>query len=103
MRATQARLGIARENLAAQDDTLQIAEWRVQAGLVSALDAEQARASRAQTAATIPTLEANLAAALNRIGGLIGAAPGESEEHTSELQSIMRNSYAVFGLKKKNN
>src|SRR3546814_8245228 len=26
-----------------------------------------------------------------------------SEEHTSELQSLMRNSYAVFGLKKKNN
>src|SRR3546814_20524804 len=76
LRATQARLGIARENLAAQDDTLQIAEWRVQAGLVSALDAEQARASRAPTAATIPTLEANLAAALNRIGGLIGDAPG---------------------------
>src|SRR3546814_2727819 len=26
-----------------------------------------------------------------------------SEEHTSELQSLMRNSYAVFGLKKKTN
>src|SRR3546814_6270852 len=26
-----------------------------------------------------------------------------SEEHTSELQSIMRNSYAVFCLQKKNN
>src|SRR3546814_4950636 len=28
--------------------------------------------------------------------------PSRSEEHTSELQSLMRNSYAVFGLKKKN-
>src|SRR3546814_8884831 len=28
---------------------------------------------------------------------------GESEEHTSELQSLMRISYAVFCLKKKNN
>src|SRR3546814_3192573 len=27
---------------------------------------------------------------------------GRSEEHTSELQSLMRNSYAVFCLKKKN-
>src|SRR3546814_9210263 len=26
--------------------------------------------------------------------------PGRSEEHTSELQSLMRNSYAVFCLKK---
>src|SRR3546814_1051380 len=33
------------------------------------------------------------------------AAPevGRSEEHTSELQSLMRTSYAVFCLKKKNN
>src|SRR3546814_10835271 len=27
---------------------------------------------------------------------------GRSEEHTSELQSLMRSSYAVFCLKKKN-
>src|SRR3546814_6865826 len=27
---------------------------------------------------------------------------GRSEEHTSELQSLMRNSYAVFSLKKTN-
>src|SRR3546814_6565456 len=30
-----------------------------------------------------------------------GAAEGRSEEHTSELQSLMRISYAVFCLKKK--
>src|SRR3546814_10218714 len=30
------------------------------------------------------------------------AQPDRSEEHTSELQSLMRNSYAVFCLKKKN-
>src|SRR3546814_8467693 len=30
------------------------------------------------------------------------AAPRRSEEHTSELQSLMRISYAVFCLKKKN-
>src|SRR3546814_7797336 len=29
--------------------------------------------------------------------------PGRSEEHTSELQSLMRISYAVFCLKKNNN
>src|SRR3546814_3577659 len=30
-------------------------------------------------------------------------SPCRSEEHTSELQSLMRISYAVFCLKKKNN
>src|SRR3546814_4890117 len=32
-----------------------------------------------------------------------GCRSGRSEEHTSELQSLMRISYAVFCLKKKNN
>src|SRR3546814_5277582 len=35
-------------------------------------------------------------------GGALRAADGRSEEHTSELQSLMRISYAVFCLKKKN-
>src|SRR3546814_10326869 len=34
---------------------------------------------------------------------LFRAASPRSEEHTSELQSLMRTSYAVFCLKKKNN
>src|SRR3546814_3406248 len=33
----------------------------------------------------------------------ISSCYGRSEEHTSELQSLMRSSYAVFCLKKKNN
>src|SRR3546814_8603306 len=36
----------------------------------------------------------------NAVGG---AVVGRSEEHTSELQSLMRISYAVFCLKKKTN
>src|SRR3546814_4495685 len=36
----------------------------------------------------------------NNVGG---GSPGRSEEHTSELQSLMRISYAVFCLKKKTN
>src|SRR3546814_10022414 len=35
--------------------------------------------------------------------GVVSGADGRSEEHTSELQSLMRISYAVFCLKKKNN
>src|SRR3546814_10360774 len=36
-------------------------------------------------------------------GQVIAQAMMRSEEHTSELQSLMRISYAVFCLKKKNN
>src|SRR3546814_4280762 len=36
-------------------------------------------------------------------GALLTGRLGRSEEHTSELQSLMRSSYAVFCLKKKKN
>src|SRR3546814_4780938 len=43
---------------------------------------------------------------VEKMGGAKGDRPGavfrRSEEHTSELQSLMRISYAVFCLKKKN-
>src|SRR3546814_8062693 len=41
---------------------------------------------------------------VGRIGALLSGLPSSvrSEEHTSELQSLMRISYAVFCLKKKN-
>src|SRR3546814_4735293 len=47
---------------------------------------------------------ANLALAYNYGKKENGKQPSQrSEEHTSELQSLMRISYAVFCLKKKNN
>src|SRR3546814_3321580 len=36
------------------------------------------------------------------LAALQGDEDGRSEEHTSELQSLMRTSYSVFCLKKKN-
>jgi NodT family efflux transporter outer membrane factor (OMF) lipoprotein len=75
-RATALQLAIARDTLNYQDQNLQIARWRVQAGLVSSLDVEQARGQRAATAATIPQLESSLAASANAISTLIGEPPG---------------------------
>jgi NodT family efflux transporter outer membrane factor (OMF) lipoprotein len=75
-RAYQAQLETARASLAIQDDNLEIAGFRVQAGLVSAVDVEQARSSRAQTAATVPQVEQQYNAAVSRIGVLTGQAPG---------------------------
>lgn len=75
-RASQAQLAFARESLTIQDDNLEIAGFRVQAGLVSSLDQEQARASRAQTAASIPSIEASYNSAVSRLGVLTGRAPG---------------------------
>ncbi|MCP6215523.1 TolC family protein, partial [Klebsiella pneumoniae] len=55
-RLYQAQLANAQASLALQDDNLEIAGFRVQAGLVSSLDQEQARVTRAQTAASVPQI-----------------------------------------------
>lgn len=76
LRLAQQRLLTARDTLRIADDNLEIAGWRVRAGLVSSLDVEQARGQRAQTAASIPTLESNVAGAAYRLAVLTGEAPG---------------------------
>src|SRR3546814_3096198 len=43
------------------------------------------------------------AASVAPFGAPPALAPSRSEEHTSELQSLMRSSYAVLCLKNKNN
>ena len=76
VRAQQILLDVARANLATQSETLQLTDWRAQAGLVSSQDVEQARANREQTRAQIPALETSLAAAEHVLDVLLGLPPG---------------------------
>lgn len=77
-RLAQEQLRIARETQKVQGDNYRIAGWRLQAGLVSSLDEQQARAQLAQTNASIPQFEASLRGSLNRIAVLTGQAPGQA-------------------------
>jgi multidrug efflux system outer membrane protein len=94
-RLAQARLEIARSTLRTQDDNLQIAGWRVQAGLVSSLDVEQARGQRAQTAASIPSLETSYLQAVARLGVLTGQAPGALRSELEAVRPIPRGPDAI--------
>ena len=76
VRTLQSRLGIARDNLASQSETLQLTAWRTQAGLASSLDVEQARSNREQTRAQVPALETTLAEAEHALDILLGKPPG---------------------------
>jgi NodT family efflux transporter outer membrane factor (OMF) lipoprotein len=75
LRNAQARLTIARENLASQRETLQITQWRRQAGLVTSLDVEQARTSAEQTAALLPALRKTVDQSAHALSVLAGQAP----------------------------
>src|SRR3546814_3805735 len=69
-----------------------IAREILEIGRVGAVDSQ--RTVAADAAAVIE-------AHAHEIAGLAGVTAARSEEHTSELQSLMRTSYAVFCLKKK--
>ncbi len=76
LRGQQAQLVIARNNLESQTETLQITDWRAQAGLTTSLEVEQARTASEQTGAQIPTLEANIAKTGHSLAVLTGRTPG---------------------------
>jgi multidrug efflux system outer membrane protein len=75
LRSTQQRLAIAQQNLASQQETLQITQWRQQAGLVTVLEAEQARAAAEQTAALLPALQTGIDQSSHALAVLAGEAP----------------------------
>lgn len=76
LRGTQARLATGLANLASQQQTLRITQWRAQAGLVNQLDVEQARTAVEQTRAQVPVLEGAIARTVDAIAVLTGQPPG---------------------------
>jgi NodT family efflux transporter outer membrane factor (OMF) lipoprotein len=75
LRGQQAQLAIARSNLASQQETLQITDWRAQVGLTTSLEVEQARTATEQTSAQIPALEASIANSQHALAVLTGQRP----------------------------
>ena len=75
LRSAQVRLRIATENLASQQETLQITRWRQQAGLVTSLEAEQSFAASEQTRAQLPALQTTVQQTRHALAVLTGQAP----------------------------
>ena len=75
LRAAQARLLIAQDNLASQQETLQLTQWRLQAGLVSSLESEQALGATEQTRAQLPALWTSIEQSSHALAVLTGQAP----------------------------
>lgn len=88
LRSLQERLLIARRNLDSQTATLQIAQWRMQAGLSTSLVTEQARTAAEQTAAQIPALEASLAQTRHSLAVLTGQPPASLDTELEGIRTV---------------
>ena len=75
LRGAQEQLSVARDNAQNQRRTFEITHERLEAGRGSAFDTERAQAQLSSTLASIPTREAQVAAAQYRIGVLVGRPP----------------------------
>jgi NodT family efflux transporter outer membrane factor (OMF) lipoprotein len=77
LRTFEERLEIARENVAIQQRSLEIAEIRFRAGAVTELDVVQAKSLLRNTEAFLPRFEAGIRQAKNALAVLLGTLPGE--------------------------
>jgi NodT family efflux transporter outer membrane factor (OMF) lipoprotein len=88
LRGQQAQLQIARNNLTSQQETLQITDWRLQAGLTSSLELEQARTATEQTSAQLPTLLSGINQTRLSLTLLTGQTPDALQALVSEPQPV---------------
>src|SRR3546814_7895922 len=102
-------------NVRALDVNLEATNDRFEVGDLTRTDIAQSESRLAVARSDLRTAEAQLISSRENYVRLVGDTPDDlapppplpnlpvrSEEHTSELQSLMRISYAVFCLKKKN-
>ena len=90
LRGYQRRLVVARDNLKAQQETLDLTRVRFEAGLASDLDVAQAEARVNTTAAQIPALESSLKQAAYALDVLLGLQPAALWDELSKEMAIPR-------------
>jgi multidrug efflux system outer membrane protein len=73
---TRAQLAVAHDSVASQAQSLELTQWRLAAGLASALDLAQASAALEQTRARVPALQTTLAQTENQLAVLLGQPAG---------------------------
>lgn len=88
LRILQGRSAIARANLAAQRHTARLTKQRQEAGFVSGLDAANAEAQAATTAARIPILESSARQTMHALGLLLGLEPAALLDQLSPAAAI---------------
>jgi len=88
VRTLQARIDYAEANAEALKATMNLTRDRYEAGLTSLLDVTRAESNWANTMASIPNLESQLHAAMNRLAVLLGQAPGSLHQRLHETRPL---------------
>ena len=88
VRSLQQRVGIANANAEAQQQALDLTQFRRDAGLATDLDVQQARSNVESTRAQIAALESQRAQAIHALAVLIGQPPAALDRELAEPRDI---------------
>jgi len=98
LRASQQLLAVTRDNLASQQQTLDLTRVRRQAGLASELDVAQQQALVADSQTRLPQHETAIAQAIHGIGILLGREPDALTIRLSAEKSLPNATPAIGNL-----
>jgi outer membrane protein, multidrug efflux system len=87
LRGAENRLAVARRNAENQRGTLDVTQQRLDAGRGTGLDVERAQAQLSTTLSVIPTFEAQVEVAKQRIAVLAGKEPTSGEAELAEVSA----------------
>jgi len=76
LRSAEAQLLVVQNSLGTRSETVQLTQWREQAGTGNALDTQQAIGTLEQARASIPALQLTIAQTTNQLALLSGRTPG---------------------------
>jgi outer membrane protein, multidrug efflux system len=76
LRSSEAQLDVVNRSLSTRQETLQLTQWREQAGTGDALDSQQAISSLEQARASIPSLQQTVTQTRNQLALLCGRTSG---------------------------
>ena len=76
LRSTEAQLAVVQHSLGTRSETVQLTQWREQAGTGNALDTQQSLTTLELARASIPALQLTIAQTRNQLALLSGLTPG---------------------------
>lgn len=88
LRTAERRLAVTAASVAAREESYALTQWRLQAGLVSELDAAQARTELESARAALPALRTAVSGAHNRLAVLLGRAPGDMQARLAASAAV---------------
>ena len=88
LRSSEAQLAVVQNSLGTRRETVQLTQWREQAGTGNALDTQQSISTLEQARAAIPTLQLAIAQTRNQLAVLSGRIPGALDSLLADPRAL---------------